>query len=484
LLASFFACKNDGLERKGGVSSKTSNTKQVYQSPEAIETQAKKIPRIEYPGDPSQFPPLEVGEEASIATDITGTYLTLPKGLTEAGQAVAIRSAAKISDTMLQTVKVVLPKSKLSSEENLVVIYRMTNDKGENFVGLIPRKDLEIEDHAVTVHPRGLGVYQAAVTPVFVGDERKVPLLDANAPRLRHASTYNTSGNALDIHLDGNTAYVADGDAVEVLNWSPTSGLTANTRVPGTGTINAILKGGNRIYVAAGTAGLGVIDVPQGLTLQMADARGITNGIAAAVNLNNIYLTQESTGANGSRAGISRFDIQEAEPNYEVTGNVTPPGGNPQIPYGIQIAGTVAYTISRSGVYTYDITQNDRMNLIGQLSLNGTGEKLTLQGTRIYAAERSEGVIAVDASNPRSLVVLNRLNLPNVIDVSSNGSFLVAIDTNRKVSLIDISDPSHMLLLSQLTLPSLPTRVKKFGDIIFATMGEGGVAVLTIETAP
>lgn len=124
------------------------------------------------------------------------------------------------------------------------------------------------------------------------------------------------------------------------------------------------------------------------------------------------------------------------------------------------------------------------MNLIGQLSLNGTGEKLTLQGTRIYAAERSEGVIAVDASNPRSLVVLNRLNLPNVIDVSSNGSFLVAIDTNRKVSLIDISDPSHMLLLSQLTLPSLPTRVKKFGDIIFATMGEGGVAVLTIETAP
>jgi hypothetical protein len=436
---------------------------------------------VEYPGDPSDFTNFEVGEEASIATDITGTYLSIPKGILEAGKAIAIRAQEKVADAIVQSNKVVIPKNALPSDDNLVVLYQMTSEKGEAFYGLIPRKDLEIKDNSVTFQPKGLGVYQAAVTPVLIGEARQVPILTSNTPRLKGLSTYNTLGIASDIALDGTIAYVADGSGIEVLNWSTTGGLSANTRVNGTGTINSILKAGTRFYVAAGTAGVGVLDPANPQTLQMADARGITNGVAVAENLNNLYLSQEATGDDGSRAGISRFDIQQAQPRYEVTGPVGSDEES-QNAFAIQIAGTVAYGLSRTGIYSFDITQNDRIHLMSQLPLDGSGEKLLFHANRLYVAEKSTGLISVNTINPSALTVLGRLPLPQILDIAAAGKYLIAVDAVRKVSLIDINDPAHPLILNQIQITGLPTRVRVFGDYIFVTMGDTGVAVMTLET--
>jgi hypothetical protein len=324
-------------------------------------------------------------------------------------------------------------------------------------------------------------VYQAAVLPVQITEPRQVPVLAANSPRLKLLSTYDTSGIAHDIVLDGATAYVADGSGVEVLNWSPTAGLSANSRVAGTGNINSILLARRRIYVAAGNAGLGMIDLANPVSMQMTDARGITNGIAVAENFNNLYLTQELSNDGGSRAGISRFDIQQLQPNYETTGTVGSEE-NEQNAYAIQIAGTVAYALSRTALYSFDINRNDRINQMSQIPLDGSAEKLLFHANRLYTAEKSTGITTVDASNPAALSVLGRLALPQVLDIAALDRYLIAVDALRRASLIDITDPSHPLVLNQLTLTGLPTRVRVFGDAIFVTMGDSGVAVLALET--
>lgn len=473
------ACKNENFGKTPSSNSKSVNPDPSTKSPTTAPKDA--IPRVEYPGgDPNDFTNFEVGEEASIATDITGTYLSIPKGILEAGKAIAIRAQEKVADAVVQSIKLVIPKNALPSESNLVVLYQMTSDKGEAFYGLIPRKDLEVKEDSITFQPKGLGVYQAAVTPVLVSEARQVPLLTANTPRLKLLSTYNTPDIARDIVIDGSAAYVADGNGIEILNWSTANGLSANTRVNGTGTINSILKAGSRFYVAAGASGLGVLD-PVNLTLQMTDARGVTNGIAVAENLNNIYLTQESTGDDGSRAGITRFDIQQAQPRYEVTGALGPDDTTPNA-FAIQISGTVAYGLSRSGVASYDITQNDRINLMSRLTLDGSAEKVLSHANRLYVAEKNTGIVAVNALNPSALTVLGRLSLPQVLDMAATGKYLVAVDAVRKVSLIDISDPAHPLILNQIQIAGLPARVRIFGDFIFITMGDTGVAVLTLET--
>jgi hypothetical protein len=473
------ACKNENFGKTPSSNSKSVNPEPSPKSPTAAPKDA--IPRVEYPGgDSSDFTNFEVGEEASIATDITGTYLSIPKGILEAGKAIAIRAQEKVADAVVQSIKLVIPKNASTSETNLVVLYQMTTEKGEAFYGLIPRKDLEVKDDSVTFQPKGLGVYQAAVTPVLIPEARQVPLLTANTPRLKLLSTYNTTDIASDIVVDGSTAYVADGNGVEVLNWSGANGLSANTRINGTGTINSIIKAGSRFYVAAGAAGLGVLD-PVNLTLQMTDARGVTNGIAVAENLNNIYLSQQASGDDGSRAGISRFDIQQAQPRYEVTGALGPEDDTPSA-FAIQISGTTAYGLSRTGIASYDITQNDRINLLSRLGLDGSGEKLLFHANRLYVAEKSTGIIAVNALNPSALSILGRLSLPQVLDVAATGKYLVAVDAVRKVSLIDISDPAHPLILNQMQISGLPTRVRIFGDFIFITMGDTGVAVMAIET--
>ncbi|WP_141730785.1 hypothetical protein [Oligoflexus tunisiensis] len=475
------ACKNENFGKTPSSNNDNKNLAPA-EATKAPGSEKEIIPRVEYPGgDPSDFTNFEVGEEASIATDITGTYLSIPKGIVEAGKAIAIRTKEKVADAAVQAVKVVIPKNAVPSEENMVVLYHMTSEKGESFYGLIPKKDLEIKENSVTFHPKGLGVYQAAVLPVLITEPRQVPVLAANGPRLKLLSTYNTTGIAQDIVLDGATAYVADGTGVEVLNWSPAAGLSANTRVAGTGNINSILLASRRIYVAAGNAGLGVIDLANPATMQMADARGVTNGIAVAENFNNIYLTQEGSGDEESPAGISRFDIQQLQPSYETTGSLGSEE-NPQNAYAIQISGTVAYGLSRTGLYSFDITQNDRINQMSQIPLDGSAEKLLFHANRIYTAEKSTGITAVDAINPAALSVLGRLALPQVLDIAASGKYLIAVDALRKVSLIDIADPSHPLVLNQLTLAGLPTRVRVFGDTIFVTMGDTGVAVLALET--
>lgn len=473
------ACKNENFGKTPSSNSKSVNPEPETKTPTPAPKDA--IPRVEYPGgDPSDFTNFEVGEEASIATDITGTYLSIPKGILEAGKAIAIRAQEKIADAVVQSVKLVIPKNSLASEANLVVLYQMTTDKGEAFYGLIPRKDLEVKENSIGFQPKGLGVYQAAVTPVLITEARQVPLLTANTPRLKLLSTYNTADIASDIVVDGTTAYVADGNGIEILNWSTTNGLSANNRVSGTGTINSIIKAGSRFYVAAGAAGLGVLD-PVTLSLQMTDARGVTNGIAVAENLNNIYLTQEATGDNGTRAGISRFDIQQTQPRYETTGALGPEDTTPNA-FAIQISGTIAYGLSRTGVASYDINQNDRINLMSRVALDGSGEKVLFHANRLYVAEKSSGIVAVNALNPSALSILGRLSLPQVLDMAAIGKYLVAVDAVRKVSLIDISDPAHPLILNQMQIAGLPTRVKIFGDTIFITMGDTGVAVVTIET--
>ncbi len=476
------SCKNENFGKTPSSNNKNVNPVEGSRTPAPVPSQKDTIPRVEYPGgDPSDFTNFEVGEEASIATDITGTYLSVPKGILEAGKAIAVRAKEKVADAVVQSIKLVIPKNNLPADENLVVLYQMTSEKGEGFYGLIPRKDLEIKASYVAFQPKGLGVYQAAITPVLIGESRQVPILAANTPRLKLLSTYNTLGIAYDIAIDGATAYVADGNGIEVLNWSTTSGLTSNTRVNATGTLNSIIKAGTRFYIAAGTAGLGMFDPASPQTLQMVDARGNTNGIAVATNLNNIYLTQEATGEDGSRAGISRFDIQGGQPQYEVTGNVGT-GENPQNAFAIQISGTVAFGLSRTGLYSFDITQNDRINPMGQISLDGSGEKVLFHANRLYVAEKNTGLIAVNALNPSTLSILGRLALPQILDIAASGNYLIAVDAVRKVSLIDISDPSHPLILNQIQITGLPTRVRVFGDHIFVTMGDTGVAVLTLET--
>lgn len=473
------ACKNENFGKTPSSNSKSVNPEPSTKTPTAAPKDA--IPRVEYPGgDPSDFTNFEVGEEASIATDITGTYLSIPKGILEAGKAIAIRAQEKVTDAMVQSIKLVVPKNALPSENNLVVLYQMTTEKGEAFYGLIPRKDLEVKADSISFQPKGLGVYQAAMAPVLIPEARQVPLLTVNTPRLKLLFSYNTPDIASDIVIDGTAAYVADGNGIEILNWSAANGLSANTRVNGTGTINSIIKAGSRFYVAAGAAGLGVLD-PLNLTLQMTDARGVTNGIAVAANLNNIYVTQEATGDNGTRPGISRFDIQQAQPRYEVTGALGPDDSTPNA-FAIQISGTVAYGLCRTGISSYDITQNDRINLMSRVELDGSGEKVLFHASRLYVAEKSTGIMSVNALNPSTLSILGRLSLPQVLDMAATGKYLVAVDAVRKVSLIDISDPAHPLILNQMLVAGLPTRVKIFGDFIFITMADTGVAVVAIET--
>ncbi len=474
------ACKSENFGKNPSSDTSESNSQQP--KPQVAEEAAPVIPRLEFPGDKSNFGNFEVGEEASIATDVTGAYLSVPKGVLSAGAAIAIRTTQKVLDSAIKTLKIVIPKKNSASDDNLVVLYRMTSETGVSYYGLIPKKDVAVDEESVSFQPMGLGVYEAAVLPTFIDEARQVPVLRAqNGPKLSQISSYDTPGLANDVYLyKGTTAFVADGTGVELLNWSVATGLSANSRLTGPGTINAITGILDRVYVAAGTSGLGMIDLTKALSLQVSDCKGSTNSLAISENGKNLYLAQEKTTDGQTLAGVSRFDIQQAAPRYEKTEIL----GDAQAKlnaYSVQIQGTVAYALNALGLYSVDITQNDRFNPLGFLSTDGSAQKFIIYSNRIYVAEKNTGIIAIDPLNPSSLKSLARLSLPQVVDVAGKGKYLIAVDAYRKVSLIDISDPSHPLILNQINVNGMPTKVRVFGETIFVTMGDTGIAALVID---
>ena len=449
------------------------------------EKPSRTIPRVEQ-ADGTAASGFEVSEEASIATDITGTYLSIPTGIKAAGKATKLQTASLAPDSEFGALRLVLPRESVEDDSKLVVLYHVTRENGKNYVGLIPKSQLELARDSVRVQPRAQGVYQTAILPVFLGDPRETEVPQAPAgPKLVKHSSYNSQGTARDLVLvNGTTAYLADTNGLEALNWSPTLGLKLSYRVEAAGnaSVQAVLSMPSKIYVAAGPAGLGLLDLERtNKSLSFWPTRGITNGLASAPNPDTVYTSQEAV-PNDSQtsAGLSRVNIGESTPAYETTESVVE--GNTGTPYySLQIRNSTAYTIGRRALHVYDITNNDRIVGLDLLSLDSQADRLVLQDDRAYVVDKQSGIIVVDVTVSTDLRRVSTMSLPNLVDLAVMGRYLIAADSMGSVSLIETSDPTRLTVLNTFKVQGVPTRVRVFGDFIFVTTGADGVEVLKIQ---
>lgn len=224
--------------------------------------------------------------------------------------------------------------------------------------------------------------------------------------------------------MNGTTAYLADTNGLEALNWSPTLGLKLSYRVEAAGnaSVQAVLSMPSKIYVAAGSAGLGLLDLERtNKSLSFWPTRGITNGLASAPNPDTVYTSQEAV-PNDSQtsAGLSRVNIGESTPAYETTESVVE--GNTGTPYySLQIRNSTAYTIGRRALHVYDITNNDRIVGLDLLSLDSQADRLVLQDDRAYVVDKQSGIIVVDVTVSTDLRRVSTMSLPNLVDLAVMG---------------------------------------------------------------
>ena len=184
--------------------------------------------------------------------------------------------------------------------------------------------------------------------------------------------------------------------AVTVQSFVPTP--LSSLAIPGTA--SGVDVAGGHAYVAAGSAGLQVVDV-------------------------------------GDRTAPRIVGV------YDTAGNA----------HGLQVVGTIAYVADRSaGLSIIDVSNPLIPLTLGVLDTSGDAMDVAVDRNRAYVADGSSGLVIIDVSNPRSPTLLGTLDTPGTAQgVDLVGNLAVVADGSDGLRIIDISNASSPVSLGSLS---------------------------------
>ncbi|MDA7655220.1 pentapeptide repeat-containing protein, partial [Akkermansiaceae bacterium] len=293
--------------------------------------------------------------------------------------------------------------------------------------------------YAVTENTNGAMVTTSVNTDVFV----------------LKGSYRNGGGYAGEVVVDGNYAYVADGQqGLTVVNVSdPESPTLAGNYDPGWDIGDVAISGGYA-YLANQSGGVRVVSIadPSNPTEV---AQYITAGSARGIDVSGNYAYV----ADGS--GLVILDVSNpSAPVLVGTSNT------PDFAYRVDVEGGHAYVADRAGgLQIVDISDPSSPQIVGSYSTQagsnwstGAAWGVKVEGGYAYMAASGAGLIIVDVSNPANPVLEGSYST-NVGD--ARGVYVLS----GKAYLADGSSGSSGLLVIDVTSPSSPVLVGTYDSM-------------------
>lgn len=265
-------------------------------------------------------------------------------------------------------------------------------------------------------------------------------------------------GFANEVAVNGNYAYVAAGSAgLQVVNVADRSNPAIAGSLALPGNANSVRVVGNLVFVAGGSAGLQIVDVTNPLTPVLRSALS-TSGNALDVNIqgNVAYV------ANGSGLFLA---------------NITNPSG-PTALSSLPLAGLIrgvsadpvhalaAVAADTNGVYVVDVSNLGAPVLRGQVSTIDA-HQVVIQGTHAFAADfevvgtpYQNSMVSIDISNPAAPVIASAITNKSLggvqNDLAVNGNLALGACVSflpDGVPITDISNPANLLSRAILSFP-------------------------------
>jgi hypothetical protein len=183
----------------------------------------------------------------------------------------------------------------------------------------------------------------------------------------------------------GNSGHTAS-TSVTVQSFSP----TALAYLPLPGFLNAVEVAGNTAYVAAGAAGLEVVDVSS------LPGPRLVGSLLLPGNANDVRVAGTVAYVAGGDALVT---VDVGDPTHPVRKAVLPiPGGNA---VRLAIGGNLAYVADAAyGLRILDVGNPAQPQTVGALALPGAPRGVSLTGAEAVVALGDQGVAVVDVSNP------------------------------------------------------------------------------------
>jgi DNA-binding beta-propeller fold protein YncE len=265
-------------------------------------------------------------------------------------------------------------------------------------------------------------------------------------------------GFANEVAVNGNYAFVAAGSAgLQIVNVADPRNPVIAASLPLPGNSNSVRVVGNLVFMAGGSSGLQIVDVTNPLAPVLRSALN-TSGNALDVNIqgNVAYV------ANGSGlflANITNPSGPTALSSLPLTGLIRGVSVDPVHALAVVAADT-------NGVYVVDVSNLGAPVLRGQISTIDA-HQVAIQGTYAFAADYDpvgtpyqNSMVSIDISNPVAPTVvsaitnktfggvLNDLALSGTLALGACVSFLP-----DGVPITDISSPTNLLSRAILSFP-------------------------------
>jgi hypothetical protein len=330
-----------------------------------------------------------------------------------------------------------------TGSDGLTVIQFDPNNPGAPW-STVRQIDLPLGGRAVTV--RGTRAYvTSAAGGLYIFDISAI----ANPTLL---GSFATPGRSPDVRLAGDLALVADGDSLEILNVRTPAAIERVGRYA-TWEAEDVVLDGERAYVAAGPAGLRIIDRTRPSALvELGSVPALSSADEVVVSGTVAYVLNGMRTVPGTTAtvvgGLQIVDVTSA----------SAPAVQASIPISdarqVDVEGRRAYVAAADGLYVFDVALPAQPQLLGHVPPEPFGEFYLVQviGTQAYAIGGSGYTLAIyDLGQPASPTLLGGITAGDDLQrLKVDGDRVYLLDDNDTLYMLDVRDPARIQGLGSL----------------------------------
>jgi hypothetical protein len=249
---------------------------------------------------------------------------------------------------------------------------------------------------------------------------------------------------------------------VEVQDFTPV-GLSF-LPIPTDGYANNVDVNGNYAYVAAGAAGLHIVDISN-----RSNPR-ILSSVDTPGNANDVRVVDQIAYIADGRSGLQIVDVQDPT-NAVLVGSLDTPGEA----FDVRVVDRIAYIAdSFNGLQIIDVANALQPRLLGGVDTPGISRGVDLVGTLAAVAD-GRTLQMIDVQDPANPQILGALGLDgDTKDVAVRGNWAYVAAFTGGLQIVDFTDPANPTLAGGLpgSEPDgfIPRDVALFGS--FATAAE------------
>ena len=289
---------------------------------------------------------------------------------------------------------------------------------------------------------------------------------------LTEVGSYNTPGDAVDVVVSGNYAYVADGySGLRVINiYNPESPVEVgyyNT----TGYAFGVAVSSNYAYVADGVRGLQVINISD------------TNNPTEVGSYDTDYA--QGVWVNGSYVYVADWDYGLLVISVSNISNPVEVGSydTPGYAFCVAVVGSYAYVADgESGLRVISVSNPNSPIEVGYYDTPDYAYSVVVSNNYAYVTDNESGLLVINVSDPSSPVEIGFYNTPShARRVTVNDNYVYVADVNSGLQVIDVSNPTSPVRVGYYNTPGYAYGVAVSGNYAYVADGGAGLRVIDIS---